>query len=319
MRSGANPLCSDSSLMAIQGYYRGCGLLFCSDIELPEYTPISKPTGAPDCVIETGDKAARAAAQAEPQNWEYDGFQRSPDGPVIVVPDVASYLVTGGRHIAVSPDGGGDPGMVRLYLMGSAIGMMFHQRAQVVLHGAAVIGSRGVTLFTGASGVGKSTLAAYLASRGHQVLGDDTLPLVINQDGVPSAWPGARVFKLCEDTAAAVPGTEQTAIADSYEKVFVRNTAPAPDHPVPLREIVLLERGDGAPTLTGVQGLEAVALIARNTYRPEYLRLLGAEARHFQQITALSAHVDVYRLTRPWDAARMDETLALLDAHWRGA
>ena len=303
--------------MSSHGYYRGNGLLFRSDIDLPEYAP-AEP-GPADAVIETGAAAAQAAAKADPQTWEYDGFQRSPDGPVIVVPDVASYLVNNGRHIAVSPAPGSDPGMVRLYLMGSGLGMLFHQRGQVILHGAAVVGPKGVTLFTGASGAGKSTLAAHLASHGHQVLGDDTLPLEIAPDGRPTAWPGAHVFKLCGDAAARLPDIAQTAIADQYEKVFVENTAPAPDRPIALHEIVLLERGEDAmpPVITPVSGLEAVALIARNTYRREYLRLLGEEARHFHQITALSAHVKVHRLTRPWDAMRMDETLALLDQHWR--
>ncbi|MFK7945348.1 MAG: hypothetical protein AB8B85_20900 [Paracoccaceae bacterium] len=301
--------------MIRQGFYRGSGLLFRSDIALSEYIP-AEP-GPPDVCIETGHSASEAASRAEPQTWEYDGFQASPDGPVLVVPDIASYLVTGGRHIAVSPITGGDPGMVKLYLMGSAIGMLFHQRGQLILHGAAVAHASGVTLFTGPSGAGKSTLAAHLAARGNAVLGDDTLPLFADNVGVPTAWPGARMFKLCTDAAETLPDTTTWSIAGAYEKVFARNAAPAPEQPLPLRDIVLLERGEGAPKLTPVEGLQAVALIAQNTYRPEYLRLINAESRHFEQIAALTAHVRTWRLIRPWDAAKVPETLDMLEAHWR--
>lgn len=300
--------------MTAPAFYRGSGLLFQSDIALTEYTSV--PAGNPDAVIETGERAARAAAAAEPQTWEYDGFQASSLGPVIVVPDVAAYLVTGGNRIDVSPVEGSDPGMVRLYLIGSAIGMLFHQRGQVILHGAAVVQPSGITLFTGPSGAGKSTLAAHLAGRGHAVLGDDTLPLDWEGGNAPKAWPGARVFKLCQDAADRLETTGQTRIAQSYEKIFVDNPCPVPEMPVPLAEIVLLERTEATPELTRMDGLEAVAMIARNTYRPEYLRLIGTEGRHFEQIAALSTHVRTYRLARPWDATRLDETLDLLSAHW---
>ena len=300
--------------MTTPAFYRGSGLLFQSDIPLTEFTETGP--GTPDAVIETGTAAAEAATRAEPQTWEYDGFQASPDGPVIIVPEIASFLVNDGRHIAVSPVPGSNPGMVKLYLMGSTLGMLFHQRGQVILHGAAVVQNGRITLFTGPSGAGKSTLAAHLAGRGHTVLGDDTLPLVM-AEGRPAAYPGARVFKLCQDAADDLSPDAQMQIADNYEKVFVSNTTPVPDTPTPLAEIVLLDRDDGPPRMTPLAGLEAVAMIARNTYRPEYLRLIGGEARHFEQIAALSTHVQAYRLTRPWDGARMGETLDLLADHWR--
>lgn len=301
-------------------FYRGNGLLIRSDIALPEYNPCTG--GTPDAVIETSDAAKRAATRAEPQTWEYGGFQTSPDGPVLVVPDIASFLITQGRHIAVSPMDGADPGMVKLYLMGSAMGMLFHQRGQLILHGAAVLPGTGapdpgISLFTGPSGAGKSTLSAHLAQLGHAVLGDDTLPLISGEAAAPVAWPGARVFKLCTDAVARLPGSSFSTVAEGYEKVFVENQAPAPDRPTPLREIMLLERGEGPARLEPVNGLQAVAVIAGNTYRPEYLRMLGAEARHFEQVTQLITHVRVYRLTRPWDSNRMADVLDLLARHWR--
>ena len=303
--------------MSKGSYYRGSGLLFRSDIALDDFAP-AEP-GPPDVVIETGPQAAQAAERAEEQSWAYGGFQISPDGPVIAVPGIAAYLITEGRHIAVSPAPNAAPGLMRLYLMGSALGMVFHQRGQLILHGAAVARGGALTLFTGPSGAGKSTLAAHLARRDYPVLGDDTLPLTTGSDDLPMAYPGARMFKLCEDAALRLSDTPLPRLAPDYGKVLFKNIAPAAYHALPLAEIVLLERGEGPAALHAIQGLQAVAMIAQNTYRPEYLGLLGTEARHFEQVAALSTHVRCYRLQRPWEPDRIEESLDVLEAHWRDA
>lgn len=304
--------------MSSTRYYRGSGLLVRSDISLPEYTEAAP--GTPDVVIAVGTAATQAIARAAPQTWEFGGFQIAPEGPVFTVDGVGDFLVTGGARIDVSPHAGHDPAMLRLYLMGSGVGMLFHQRGQMVLHGAAVVHSRGVTLFTGPSGAGKSTLAAHLGARGHAILADDTLPLEQTGDGRFAAWPGSRVFKLWQDTLEQLPTpTDCTPIGQRSTKFFVRNAGAAPEKALPLDEIILLDRADGPPRLTPIAGLEAVALISSNTYRPEFLRLIeGGEADHIAQAAALSASVRTLRLSRPWDPARISETLDMLDAHWQG-
>jgi hypothetical protein len=57
-------------------------------------------------------------------------------------------------------------------------------------------------------------------------------------------------------------------------------------------------------------------VISQNTYRPEYVPLLGREAEHFRLCSRLAGRVPVSRLRRPWALERLGETLALLRAHW---
>lgn len=297
--------------------YRGNGLVIRSDIPLEEFTEI-EPT-PPDAIVAVGETASAALANAEPQTWEYGGFQRSPDGPVFTVDHVGQFLVTGGRRIDVSPAPGHELGQLRLYLMGSALGMLHHQRGQLVMHGAAVLQPHGVTLFAGPSGAGKSTLAAHLGARGHAILADDTVPLSATSTGTYTAAPGSLLFKLWRDSIDNLPTeAEHAPISSRDRKFYVRNPAIAPDTPVPLAEIILLDRGTGDPQITPIAGLEAVALISANTYRPEFLRLIdGGPERHFRQAADLGQRVGTFRLRRPWDPARMDETIDLLEEHWR--
>jgi hypothetical protein len=62
--------------------------------------------------------------------------------------------------------------------------------------------------------------------------------------------------------------------------------------------------------------LEALRVISQNTYRPEYVPLLGREAEHFQLCSRLADRVPVVRLRRPWALGRLGETLVLLRARW---
>lgn len=303
-------------LMGPPFWHRGHGLLFRSEVYLPEFADASE--GDADVVVRLGPEAIQARGKADHAKGAFAGFVSTPSGPVLPVPEIADFLVRDGREILITPAEGHEPGMMRLYLHGSAMGMLFHQRGQLVLHGAAVLHDHGITVFTGPSGAGKSTLAAHLGRQGFAVLADDTLPLSRARSGEFQAWPGSRVFKLWEDALAGigVPEGALQSIGSRFDKFLFTNPSVAPDRPAPLSEIILLDRDDGPPRLTEVVGLEALGLVAENAYRPEYVPLLGQNASHFKLAAELSGAVPIFRLTRPWDAARMPETIACLEAHW---
>lgn len=297
-------------------WYRGHGLLINSDITLPEFGPAA--SGTADITVSLGSEARAARAEADHAGATYGGFLATPAGPVLSVPEIADFLVRDGREILITPAENHDPGMLRLYLVGSAMGMLFHQRGQLVLHGAAVVHPRGVSVFVGTSGAGKSTLAAHLGASGHAVLADDTLPLVESPGPVFQAWPGSRVFKLWGDALSELGTTTKglSPIGQRFDKYFVKNPSIAPEALLPLDEIILLDTHDAPPKLESASGIDALGIVSENAYRPEYVPLLGREASHFRLAASLSAVVRVLRLHRPWDASRMEETIACLEAHW---
>jgi hypothetical protein len=163
--------------------YRGYGLSLVSELELPEFLP-TPAVDDPDIRIRLD--AVVEAAQAgntkmDNDNAEGEFIAAGQGGHLLRIPGVAVYQVTGGREIRIAVEPGADPGLVRLFTIGSAMGMALHQRGVMVLHGATIarggVGGRVARIIVGDSGAGKSTLAARLGRAGCAVLGDDTMAL----------------------------------------------------------------------------------------------------------------------------------------------
>ncbi|HEX2724887.1 MAG TPA: hypothetical protein VHN20_03595, partial [Beijerinckiaceae bacterium] len=163
-------------------YYRLFDLSIASAIELPELAPLESATGA-DLVIARGDGGAHA-------------------GYLLEIPDVARFRIDQGQRITVEQADGSDPRDVRLFLLGSAMGIALHQRGMLPLHANAVVIGAAAVAFTGASGMGKSTLAAWFHDRGCRLLADDVVVIGLGESG-PLAYPGLPRLRLRRDALLA--------------------------------------------------------------------------------------------------------------------
>jgi len=163
-----------------------------SEVALPELAPVSE---APiEAHITYGDvlgNIAPDARQLGPFLWATTyAFWLN-------VPAVAAFLIRNGNEIIVQPEPGIDEASVRVFLLGSAMGVLMFQRQHLVLHGNAVQVGDGCLVCVGPSGAGKSTLAAALMQRGHKLLADDVVPV----NAQCEALPGFPRIKLWQDSA----------------------------------------------------------------------------------------------------------------------
>jgi len=306
--------------------YRCYGLDVDSGIDLPEFH-MAPRAGEPDIVIRL-DRVARDAAgsvgAAERREAEFApvGGDFAGGGVAMEASGTGWFLVRGGCEILVWPAEDADPGVLRLVVIGSAMGMALHQRGLLVMHGAAVEVAPGrAALLVGESGAGKSTLAAHLGRRGHAVLCDDTMPLWSRAGGF-DVWPGSRVFKLWGDAVEAIGASPAglQVVGSRIDKYFFPSNAVAADRPSRLAEVILLDCDDAAPPrLEPLAGVAALQALAVNTYRPAYVALLDREHDHFRQCAEVAGAVAMWRLVRPWDLRHVEATLDLLARHWEVA
>jgi hypothetical protein len=238
------------------------------------------------------------------------------------IPDAARYLIRRGAEILVDPVPAASPGDVSAYLLGTAFGVLCHQRGIPPLHASAIEGMDGCVAFTGHSGAGKSTLAAALAARGHQVMSDDVCVLHRDDDGHPLIWPGLNRIRLWEDAMQALdreaPGVEREF--RGYNKYLV--PLPPPRNPRESRRLRRVYQLDSIPagsraSVTKLHGAAAVEILIENIYRSNLAEHMGRKATLFTVCAAVARDVPVFRFSRPLGFDMLPEALDVLEQHLR--
>ena len=236
--------------------------------------------------------------------------------------DGIRYLVSGGDRIEISSPVDIDPGLVTGWLTGLVLGTLLVQRGRLALHANAVVlpSGDGLAAFVGPSGAGKSTLAAMLDRRGHDMFCDDLLS--IDPTGtVPMVDRGVPRVKLWRETLdhlAVDPGGLDPVVARADKFQMPLGVAANAPTRLPLARIYLLDQTEGEARIDRLRGAEAGALVVDNAYRWVAAKMWhGGEAWGFARCLDLARHCEVYRFARPFDFARADSALDLLEAHLR--
>jgi hypothetical protein len=283
--------------------YEVFGLRIRSDIPLPELSA-AEGVGEADVTISAG---------VVPESEAGPGLQVHGDALLLTVPEVSRYRIEAGRNIIVDAEPGVPERNVRLYLLGSAFGALLHQRGLLPLHANAVeIDGRAVA-FMGASGEGKSTLAAWFHDHGYRVIADDVCVVNFKQPGRPCAAPGLPRLRLWREALERM-GRDASEYDRSYvetSNVFDKFDVPlgvssAADAIVPLGGIYLLERGS-AFSVAPINGVEAAEAIFANTYRGSYVFAAGAHHDHWRSSIELVRNVEIYRARRRWGLTNLDD------------
>src|SRR5262249_2551551 len=192
-------------------------------------------------------------------------------------PTAGRFLVRSGKEIVIDPAPASDD-KVGPYLLGTAFGVLCHQRGITPLHASVIDIADGFVAFVGESGAGKSTLAAGLARRGHQVVADAVCFLQPGANGNVQAWPGVYQIRLWEDAWAALgyEGLEVEREMHGCNKYFV--PIHPPRNPVEsrrLRAVYQLQPARGVTRMTCLHGAAAVEALLQNVYRLGLAECLG--------------------------------------------
>lgn len=189
------------------------------------------------------------------------------------------------------------------YLLGPVLGFVLRCRGTTCLHASAVaIGDRAVAL-VGASGAGKSSMAAAFAQQGYSVLSDDVVALsdVGERFEIQPAYPRVRLWpnsaELLFGSADALP-----RLTPTWEKRFLELSGPYrfQRSALPLAAIYVIgERADSGPEATVEKISQRAALVelVTNTYT-NYLLNPSQRAQEFEILWRLVKQTPT-RLLRP--------------------
>ena len=295
-------------------HYRIGGLLVESSLALQGAIPAAP--GDPDVVVRMGQTPhSLPNATISGPNWvaSHDTF-------LLKVPAVARYLIVAGREICIELEPGVEVGDAQVYLLGTAFGLLQHQRGRMVLHASAVAVGDKAVLFSGPSGAGKSTLAASLNRRGYPCVSDDVCGIDFSS-GAPVVLPDGRMLKLWADTVSHLEmGARQgPAIRQRLDKFYIEPESTAVDRPLAVAAVYVLQVADPGRK-AGVRRLgnaDAAVLLRHNAYRPSVIKKIGLEAAYLGWSSGLQRAAGVFSLTRPFDLSATPEVIDWLEDHWR--
>jgi hypothetical protein len=294
--------------------YSVFGLRVRSSLPLPELFP-ARGRGEADVFIESG-------SIDEPEGAP--GLTVAANGLLLTVPEVGRFLISDGRSIRAQPIGGVDPRNVRLFLLGSAFGVLLHQRGLLPLHANAIELHGKAVAFMGASGAGKSTLAALFHDRGFRVLADDVCVVSFDASGNARACPGLPRLRLWRD-ALEMTGRAAEGLSRSYagtssqlDKFDVPISRTSMQHAgIPIAAIYLLDEGSDF-AISRLTGIEAAEAIFENTYRGAFVAAASTHEDHWRSAVALVRSVPVFRVRRSMDVAKIDAEADSILAHIAG-
>lgn len=298
--------------------YRVYGLILQSDLPCPELlaaTP-ERPADIDVRLADLDDALDQGRSEA---NGSDVRARMTPGLFAFSIKDVARYQVEAGQRILVDPAPGAAPGDVRLWLLGTALGALLHQRGLLPLHVSAVALEGTAYAFCGDSGAGKSTLAAALHRQGLPLLTDD-VGLAVPDGKQVTFHPGFPRIKLWRDALEHFdidhrPLTRDLTRSDKFHLTLDTDSGFQVE-PLPLGRLYLLERGEGEDVrIERVKGHATISLIQANTYRPGLIHRFGQAAAHLRQCAIVAQRVQVYRFRRPFRLDRLQPSLQLLRKH----
>lgn len=293
------------------------GLLFESALASPGYhLPARCMNSSADVTIQLGKVETRLVNPP----IDFSHFQSSPDKFLLIIDRVARYLVVAGNEIVIDVHPDADMDKVRLFLFGSAMGALLYQRALFPLHGSAIETPLGAMIFTGPSGIGKSTLSAHFQERGYRLLSDDVCAISQNAAGNLHVLPSFPQMRLCADAFERLRESSVDAAAARFDvdKFVVPPANGLCTEPIPLGAVHVLSNHEHPEiVLKPAVGFDRLNHLVSNLYRPRYLRGFNSRGDFMHLASLVARNADVTEVVRPRDIERIDELMNRLEAKWR--
>ncbi len=295
--------------------YSAFGLTLTSELACPFLFPAQ-----PDRPVDVHIRMGSVPAELDAPTAKGVLYQARPNQFLMRLDDVAAFLVSDGNEIIIERAPQATDDEVLLFLFGSAIGALLHQRGTLVMHASAIETERGAVLFVGHSGNGKSTTAAALHKRGYRILADDICPLALDDNGNPVALPGFPQLKLWADTAQKLAHETDglRRVRPQLEKFGLLVHDEFVNQPLPLHAIYHLTNNNKKEfKLEPIEDSRRFNIILFNTYRKRFMDGLEMRADHFKLATTAGKTARMRRVTRPSAPFMLDELVELLEQDFK--
>lgn len=235
-------------------------------------------------------------------------MQVNEDDFYLNVIDVASYRVKNGDSVEVFAHEKSDLASIKLFLNGSVLGAVLHQRGILPFHGSCFQYEQKGILICGQSGAGKSSVTAAFCQYGALFINDDISPVEIRESGT-CIIPIKTRIKLWDDSIKklAIENDNFDKIRPDLEKFYLPNSEEFQEKQ-DLHHIFILSQHNKAEFESyELEGMAKYNALRQQIYRKMYLKGMPERQKaYFKQLFLLAKTVKVTRIIRPQISAISD-------------
>lgn len=239
---------------------------------------------------------------------------------LLSVPKGPRYLVEDGTRIRYERRGANDQDVV-LFLLSTAWAALCAQRGLLPLHSSAVLIGDAVHAFTGHSGMGKSTLAATLAGRGHMFFTDDILIVAPPMAGRPlRSFAGQANVKLWSDSIALTQSERGAPVrAENLVKKYYaaphRGSDGCAGRFASLSLLATLDDRNAAEpaVIRPVQGAKARRALRNSVFRRPCVEAIWGRPRLYHMLAEIMPHIGVQTFERSLEKEHFSRTTDILE------
>lgn len=233
------------------------------------------------------------------------------------IENVASYKIQNGAEVYVCPYPISDTDSIQLFLNGSVLGAVLHQRGIMPFHGSSFIFKDLGVLICGNSGVGKSSVVAAFCQDEGRLVNDDITPICFDNERIMMV-PLSTKVKLWDDTISLLQldKTDLKKIRPSLNKYYIPEiTREENIQPLLHTLIVLRTHNQNNFEIKRPQGIERFNCLRRNIYRKIYLKgMPHTEKKYFKQLLTATNLLNVVVVFRPQTSNAL-ETMRYIREH----
>lgn len=237
----------------------------------------------------------------------------------IFVEEVGRFRIRDGSEIIVDPLAGVTEAEIDLYLAGSVMAAVLHQRGILPLHCNAFEVAGRAVLICGDSGAGKSTLACALEARGHALLTDDVCAVTFNSKGRPIGHPGLPRLRLWPDARIALGRSEDAGLPIPWSegKIELSMGGARVTEPLEIATIYHLQDAtDGqAMCIKPLNVLESIDVVSSSIYRRRIADVIGESRGYLTGTIRIAKSVSVHAFVRQRDLEKLEHGIDMLLEH----
>ena len=294
-------------------YYRVYGLNIESTIEIPEFEVIDDISKySIDVNLTYGTVNSEIKDLIERRH--FSNFKKM--NMWFYIKEVGIFHIFNGDTVIIEPCKDADLNMVKIYIMGSVLGMVLLQKNIVAIHGGGIVIDGKGCIFTGQKGAGKSTITTALRKKGYKFIADDVCSINIGETN--TIHHGFGYQKLCEDAMEKLGYNLDEFEPFRGDLNVNKYIVPAFDEftkeEVPLEAVFELVVGDvDEVKIEEILGANKMNKLIENVFRIDMLTYAGGmEPKYFKQCLDIAKSTKMYRITRPKDVFSVEDQISLV-------